>query len=322
MNESSKCKKHKCCITAVIPIFKPKELHFQEALASILAQEKPVCKVILSLDDDSAETTGLVKKVIDQFSENKIVLLSHRNTGQSAARNRALLATKSEFIAFLDQDDKWLPNHTSEIFKSIEDRPKTSCHYAPPNYMDEEGFFLSKDLTDRSPFQFGLRFALSENIMIWPSGCVIRRDDLLSLGGFDENLKGYEDDDLHLRMIRNFKQYSQINLATIAIRSHPTRASYSPLMLQSAEIFYRKYESLARSVGCEKEFSKRLLPSVLRAAVSPSIKINPQIYETTMKCMKRSNRKILRAISSILTGIHPSFGRKILTLLMRMRRVN
>jgi teichuronic acid biosynthesis glycosyltransferase TuaG len=82
--------------------------HLARAIASVRAQTREDWELII-IDDGSTDDTHRIAKrwaVIDP----RIVLLDQPlNSGAAQARNRALLAARGRFIAFLDADDEWHP---------------------------------------------------------------------------------------------------------------------------------------------------------------------------------------------------------------------
>jgi GT2 family glycosyltransferase len=81
---------------------------------------------------------------------------------------------------------------------------------------------------------------LREDMFILPSASLILRKAFDAIGGFDENLSGYEDDDLFLRLFR--AGYGNVFLETALSkwRIYPESSSYSYRMRRSRAIYFRK----------------------------------------------------------------------------------
>jgi len=94
-------------VAVVVPLYNGRRFVL-EALASIRAQTWPALQTIVVDDgsaDDGAELVGR--------AHPEVVLLRQANAGEAAARNRGIRESRADFLAFLDQDDRWLPEKTS-----------------------------------------------------------------------------------------------------------------------------------------------------------------------------------------------------------------
>ncbi|MCP4709629.1 MAG: glycosyltransferase family 2 protein, partial [Planctomycetes bacterium] len=90
-------------ISVVIPAYNAEE-YVGRAIESVLNQTRPAEEVIV-VDDGSLDGTAAV---VDDYG-SKLRLIVQSNEGVSEARNVGIKAAQSEWIAFLDADDEWLP---------------------------------------------------------------------------------------------------------------------------------------------------------------------------------------------------------------------
>jgi len=94
-------------VTVVIPLFE-KGPHIARALDSVLSQTFADFEVVVV--DDGSTDDG--KQVVTKYlGDPRIRLLVQENRGVSAARNRGIDEAFTDFIAFLDADDEWAPDH-------------------------------------------------------------------------------------------------------------------------------------------------------------------------------------------------------------------
>lgn len=99
-----------------------------ETINSILQQTYKPDEIIL-LDDGSTDNTeDLIKS---QFGE-KIKYTKTQNTGAGESRHRAIELCGNEWIACVDDDDIWHPNHLQELKDLITNHP--DCDFAFTNY--------------------------------------------------------------------------------------------------------------------------------------------------------------------------------------------
>jgi len=93
-------------VSVIMPLHNG-EAFLAEALASVLGQVEADFEVIL-VDDGSSDGT----RRIAEYHERKhpsVRLLSQGNAGVTVARNRGVAVARGEYLAFLDQDDRWRP---------------------------------------------------------------------------------------------------------------------------------------------------------------------------------------------------------------------
>jgi glycosyltransferase involved in cell wall biosynthesis len=105
--------------SVAIPLYN-KANFIQNCLESILKQTHKEFEVILVNDGstDGCET------VVEKFQDSRIRLVHQENKGASAARNKAISLAKHEWIALIDADDYWYPNHLEELQNTIEQFPR------------------------------------------------------------------------------------------------------------------------------------------------------------------------------------------------------
>ena len=78
----------------------------RRALQSVLNQSFGDFEIIV-VDDASVDGT---KDVMRDMSDNRIQYVQHKqNMGEGRSRNTGLAKAQGQYIAFLDDDDEWLP---------------------------------------------------------------------------------------------------------------------------------------------------------------------------------------------------------------------
>lgn len=95
-------------VTVVMPVRNRAAL-LPRALRSIAAQSLPVREVIV-VDDGSSDGSGEVAR----RHGARVITLS-TGGGSGPARNAGIHAAETEWIAFLDSDDEWLPHHVAKL---------------------------------------------------------------------------------------------------------------------------------------------------------------------------------------------------------------
>ncbi|MFZ4414695.1 MAG: glycosyltransferase family 2 protein, partial [Bacteroidales bacterium] len=226
-------------VSAIIPVFNGKK-YLKLAVESIINQTVKVNELIIVDDGSSDNSLESIDGIEAPFPIHRIV---QKNAGQSAARNHGVRLAKSEFIAFLDQDDYWLPQHIEKLLKPFISNFSLGWVYSNLNQIDENGKTMNIELLNDCPAAHPKRQlteCLRNDLFILPSASIIRKIAFNNVGGFDERLSGYEDDDLFLRLFRNGWHNTYLNEALSAWRAHESSSSYSKRMLISRRIYADK----------------------------------------------------------------------------------
>jgi glycosyltransferase involved in cell wall biosynthesis len=183
-------------VSVVIPTWNRREL-LARALDSVLSQTRRPEEVIV-VDDGS--TDGTARFVARAFPS--VVLLEQENRGVSAARNRGVRAAASNWIAFLDSDDRWLGAKLERQLTAIQENPGTwLCH------TDEIWIRRGRRVNPMNKHRkFGGRIfeKALPLCVISPSSVLLRRRLFDEVGWFDESLPACEDYDFWLRVTARF----------------------------------------------------------------------------------------------------------------------
>jgi glycosyltransferase involved in cell wall biosynthesis len=190
---------HTPLVTVIIPTRDRPEL-LQRAVASVLAQTCADFEVIV-VDDGSGEASDPAEAARDP---RRRVLRHAAPRGAAAARNTGLSAARGDFVAFLDDDDVWLPEKLArqlEAFATGE--PDLGLVYCGSlKFSDVSGRVISQ--SPARPLREGVVDFL-RSTRFGTSVPLIRRRCLDEVGGFDESLPGTQDRDLWIRLAQRFR---------------------------------------------------------------------------------------------------------------------
>jgi len=167
-------------------------------LQSVMAQTRPPWEVIVS-DDGSIDDTC---EIVERFPVERGIrsrLLRNRHRGPSASRNRAIRAATTDWIAFIDSDDKWYLDKLECIENEIAAHPE--CDFFSHN-VDEWRGQVRREIDFAAGISRSLPIGpqLVMKNFFTASATVCRRSLLLSAGLFDEKLWLAEDYDLWFRL--------------------------------------------------------------------------------------------------------------------------
>src|SRR5690242_7245717 len=231
-------------VVAVIPLYNG-ERYIAETLESVLAQTRMPNEIIVVNDGSKDDGSAIVEK----FESRGVRLLNKPNGGQGSARNLGVASSTSDLICFLDQDDLWYPNHVEVLLKAYkhalasDQGRELGWAYGNLDEIDENGMFVSERFLDRlgsTHPKTSLEDCLSQDMFVLPGASVVSRAAFDAVGGFDEAFRGYEDDDLFLRIFRMGYRNIYLDKPVTQWRIYGGSTSYSPTMAASRVRYFHK----------------------------------------------------------------------------------
>jgi teichuronic acid biosynthesis glycosyltransferase TuaG len=179
-------------VSAVIT-FHNRQQFIEETLQSVLSQTRPADEVII-VDDGS---TPQAAQFLDKIAGPAKVLHLPKNLGSAGARNAGVEHATEELIAFLDDDDIWLPDKLRIQAEYMEAHPEVSASHTGIVVFYGDG---SEKVYNDKPNPLTVEDSLSISHIV-PSSLMIRREQLRMLGGFDAGIREHEDLELQIRMV-------------------------------------------------------------------------------------------------------------------------
>jgi hypothetical protein len=173
--------------SVIIPAYNA-ERYIRQAVDSALAQ---TCRdrEIIVVNDGSTDSTP---RILENLSGVRVI--SQLNMGLSAARNVGIEAAMGEFVAFLDADDWWTPDHLACVEQHLALNPAAGWIGTAWREASEEGDTIRpvKPFT-RTGSRTYLPAASYRNILL-PSATVVRKDLLDKAGRFPPDVRTSAED--------------------------------------------------------------------------------------------------------------------------------
>lgn len=136
-------------VSVMMPAYNA-EVFIGDSIESVLRQEYSNWELIV-IDDGSTDRTP---EILRRYSDPRIRRYRQENGGEAAARNAALERMEGEFLAFLDADDLFLPNHVSAAVEYLRSHPEHDGVYTDGYHMDGQGRRLDRiSRYRRGPFE-------------------------------------------------------------------------------------------------------------------------------------------------------------------------
>jgi hypothetical protein len=223
--------------SVIIPVFNLRAF-LAEAIDSVLAQTLSRDEVeIVVVDDGSTDGSDEVAR---RFLP-RIHYVAQANRGLSAARNAGIRASRAPALAFLDADDRFLPDKLAASLALLAKHPEVGIAYSRVRYIDAAG----NPLPGRGSItrDGDLLPDLLLGNLIHPNAAVVRRELVEAAGGFDETLTSLEDWDLWLRLSLRGAQWACVPrpLAEYRIRAdamHQNHARMADNALRVLDKFF------------------------------------------------------------------------------------
>jgi glycosyltransferase involved in cell wall biosynthesis len=166
----------------------------------VLEQELKHFELIV-VDDGSTDESG---NIAESFGDERIRLIRlDRNRGGNVARNEGIRAAQGLLIAFLDSDDRYLPNKLACVAAEFERRPELDLlvdsfiKVQPPGSRKAEVVRRNPVINDRELFRTAL---FTRQLWKATPSITVRREVALKAGQFDVTLRRLQDFDFLIRV--------------------------------------------------------------------------------------------------------------------------
>lgn len=202
-------------ISIILPVYNRAKV-LAETLNGIAQQTFSDYEVIIVNDGSTDE----VDKVFGDYyrnlkTTNHYLFLNQKNQGAPAARNRGWQEAKGEYLLFCDGDAVLKPEALEKMFQALQDNPQAS--YAYPS------FYWGKKLFKVGTFDPGKL----KKMPYIHTMALIRRSDF-PVGGWDINIKKFQDWDLWLTMLEEGKVGVFVPEVLFTVKTGGTMSSWLP----------------------------------------------------------------------------------------------
>jgi glycosyltransferase involved in cell wall biosynthesis len=232
-------------VSIIVPTYNRPVL-LAEALKSILNQSLQDFEIIV-VNDGGIDVESVVSKL---NARRNIVYLNHDTLrGPASARNTGLRAACGKYVAYLDDDDVFLPDHLETLVGILESTGQAVAYtdaFCAQQKL-EQGCYITIKRTIPHSNDWDNDRILYENFV--PTLCFMHeRECIFAVGGFDEFLTTNEDWDLWIRLSRSY-EIIHINKATCEFRRRGEGTSMTSSkrydFARTLRIIYKKYQTFA-----------------------------------------------------------------------------
>ena len=229
-------------ITVVIPVA-PRAPWLGEAVASVLEQSYAKWRLVVVLDGECGSNRSALERL--DLGTRLQVVANRTPQGVSASLNRGLRIADTELVARLDADDVCLPHRLSEQVRCLVARPDLWVLGSSAIVFDAEGNERLRSAP--SGTRAVARRLRWRNAIIHPS-VVMRRDPILSLGGYNERSERSQDYELWLRVLAS-AQLDNLAAPLIRYRLHSDQHSRGSRLQGSKQIWRARRQAADSPAG-------------------------------------------------------------------------
>jgi glycosyltransferase involved in cell wall biosynthesis len=185
-------------VSVVIPALNAED-RIGATLESVFAQDYRPIEIVVVDDGSSDRTLARVERLLSPPLPASInsVIVHQENQGPARARNSGAAHATGQYLAFLDDDDEWLPDRLHRCVEALTDSPAAAMVYS--DARQPGGQRLVPGTMAHAP---SMREMLTRWWPILPSTAVIRRSAFAACGGFSPAFRhpGWEDAEFFVRL--------------------------------------------------------------------------------------------------------------------------
>ena len=190
-------------VSAIITTYNRAPSIVLRAVNSVLNQTYKKIEIIV-VDDSTNDYSERdeVEKAIHKASDGILYIRHETNKGGCAARNTGLSYAKGFYVAFLDDDDEWLPEKIAEQIKGFSD-DDIALVYCGCTIIDQ---IRNVSYEQPNRYQRGYVFGslLQYNFIGNTSNPLLKTECVVEVGCFDEKMMSSQDSDLWLRITKKY----------------------------------------------------------------------------------------------------------------------
>jgi glycosyltransferase involved in cell wall biosynthesis len=298
-------------VSVIIPTYNRPD-YLSSAIASVYAQSFKHFEIVV-VDDASTEDA---RSIVNRYNDGRIKYIVHEyREGEAGARNTGLANSHGQYIAFLDDDDEWLPQKLQLQHELLSKCPPNvgAVYAAVLCVSGDTGHILRQIIPEKKGYIYD---DMVGNVVGMPSSMFLRRACFDRVGLFDKSIVYGTDYDMWIRISKHFC-FEHIRDPLVKYRVHPNRMTNNvglrirgleALMEKHRELFstnkqifsqhYLEYAHLCRKNGDLKK-AWRASWEAVRLCPYEAKRSYPALLKLLILCMiGRSNFDRLRKLKS------------------------
>lgn len=231
----------------------------KRAVESVKSQTYDNLEIIVV---DDASTDGTESWCRSQ-SFMYVRITPENSKGGNYARNIGILNSSGEYIAFLDDDDYWLPEKISLQVELLEKNGRGVVHCNRIlEYVKDDGTINLLECILPPQYQGNLDTRILYQITIITSALLVKREDLYKVGLFDEKCKFWQEYELSIRLAQLYP-FDKIEYTGLVYRidtKDPNRLTNKYYeWIEAVRYIYTKHKSLYKRLSVVQKIRVKIL---------------------------------------------------------------
>lgn len=228
-------------LVSVLMVTRNRPHHLAASLTAVLSQSLQGGVELCVVNDGGEKLPGLQGWVQNAVATRGWAVrwldLPYSN-GQVAARNQALALATGEFVAWCDDDDRWLPQRLDQciaVYRRSVEKKSLALVYTDTELVTLQRNFGNWRVSDRQNFAWTqAKELLKRTNPVVPSSWLYRREAHQKIGYFDESVGHYWDWDFLLRMT-HLGEFARVAacLTLYGVDAEGSNASAQPSMMRA-----------------------------------------------------------------------------------------
>ncbi len=234
------------------------------ALRSIFAQTFTDNEVVVVNDGSTDDTASVLSRYGD-----RIRVITQPNRGVAAARNAGVRASRGDYVAFLDDDDEWMPEKLARCVAAIEQDKNCVLVYTDLLKVNLKGEPMpdqTGEINETDSPTMAQLLALPWNVV--PSRLLARRSAFVQSGGFDERFSSAACEDMFfllcIREVGHFQRVPEVLLRKPTRPLYPKALNREPQCDLFVQLVRDRYG--ASGAGLIREFRRKRVKTMRHMA--------------------------------------------------------
>lgn len=191
-------------VSVIITTYKRPLNILKRAIDSVCAQTYRDIEILIINDNPDENAISEIKRLINKYKQSRdIKYIDYGiNKGANYARNVGIANAKGKYIAFLDDDDEWLPTKIEKQVQKMEDISEVGIVYC--------NFYIMTDNKKKErkikkiDNEYKLQAILKENFIGSTSFPLIRKSAIEEVGNFDTKMESCQEYELYIRILKKW----------------------------------------------------------------------------------------------------------------------